>query len=123
MTSAVLLTITLTLGSWHADRNRHFNESNPGVGVELACDGRHLAFGYYFNSSWRHSVYAVVGIETPQRWGLSVGAEVGVATGYRYPVIPLAFPYLRAGTRHAGVKINVLPTLRPIVGVQAWVRF
>ena len=61
-----------------------FNESNPGIGVEVQWQPRHgLAAGYYRNSVDEDSLYALYQY-TPLALGryVRVGAMVGVVTGY-----------------------------------------
>lgn len=113
-----LATIVFTIASLHINDSRHYNQINPGVGVEWAIDdASHVGAGAYLNSSGRWSIYGSLGRAwTRHRYG--VGAELGLVTGYRYPVIPLAFPYITFSSGRFAVKINVLPIRRPIIGVQ-----
>lgn len=102
--------LLLTLFSHHFLERREFNETNPGAGIEYRLNrNTFVGGGAYFNSNRKWSTYSTL------RWQWKcVGLEFGGATGYRYPIIPLAFAYVMVGP----VKVNVLPSKRPIVGVQ-----
>lgn len=111
MGTAVLV---LTLMSHHFRYERDFNERNPGVGIELPISGRpgyHVGVGGYDNSQSRLSIYALAG--RGWTWG---GVDVGAVTGYQYAVLPIVAPYLKLGP----VKVSVLPTPRPVLGVQLY---
>ncbi len=114
----MLAALVFTLASFHLNDSRHYNQINPGVGIEWVNGATHYGGGVYLNSSARLSVYGVVGWETNPARRIGVGVEVGAVTGYSVPVLPLAFPFVRMGP----VKVNVLPTRRPIIGIQLRLR-
>lgn len=118
----MIAALVFTVASLHLNDSRRYNQVNPGFGVEWELDDRTRAgMGAYLNSSARLSVYGSVNREvTFGRFG--VGLEVGAVTGYEWPVLPLVFPF---GTVRLGrwqIKANVLPTNRPIVGLQVRVQ-
>ena len=114
----MIAALVFTVASLHMNDRRHYEQMNPGVGVEWAVDEiARAGTGAYRNSSGRLSVYGTVNREMDfGRFG--VGLEVGAVTGYKWPVLPLAFPFVRASFGSWQVKVNVLPTKRPIIGVQ-----
>ena len=108
----------LTLASYHvgADPGR-FNRVNPGLGIERTAGARSIGVGVYQNSEWRVSTYAVLGYERGGR--VSFGVQVGIATGYRWPVLPIVAPYVRVKFGAGfSVRILALPARRPILGAQ-----
>jgi hypothetical protein len=113
-----VLAVLVTLASLHLNDSRRYNQINPGLGIERFIGSTHVGAGAYVNSSARLSVYGVVGWETNPARRIGVGLEVGAVTGYSIPVLPLAFPYVRVGP----LKVNVLPSRRPILGFQLRLR-
>lgn len=114
----MLAALVFTIASLHLNDSREYNQINPGIGVERSIGAGHVGMGGYINSSGRLSVYGVVGAE--KKLGkVALGVEGGVVTGYKVPVLPLAFPYIRLGP----IKLNVLPSRRPILGFQLRLRF
>ncbi len=98
------------------------NSFNPGASLERRIGSWHVAGGYYYNSSWRHTVYAVAGREKWFADRVSVGVEAGAATGYTRGVIPAGVLFARVGSRALHVKVNVIPFSRPSVGFQVGIR-
>lgn len=99
-------------------RSYHFgggyNNFNPGAGFEYRLNRTfHVGAGGYYNSIENFSAYALVGAETTGSKFFGVGGEVGIITGYAYPVIPAAMPYVRIGSREGrfNLKIDALPPL------------
>lgn len=74
------------IGSRHFP-DRRFNQSNPGLGVEMDSGNWQFAVGEYKNSYYRHTSYAAVGYLPVHIGGWSAGIVGGPATGYEYPVI------------------------------------
>lgn len=115
MTFAALV---FTVASLHVNDSRHYNQINPGLGSEWCCAfSYYVSGGAYVNSSARLSVYATVGKRFlgPR---VGVGFHVGGVTGYRYSVLPLAFPYVYVRVGRVDVQVNVLPIRRPVLGFQ-----
>jgi len=75
------------IGSHHIHPYRHFDEFNPGVGVECSLAAQWAASaGYFRNSLDRPSFYAGA-VYTPQyaHWGwFRLGAMGGVISGYNF---------------------------------------
>lgn len=114
----MIAAIVFTVASLHLNDSRSYEQFNPGVGVEWTVDETTRAgVGAYRNSSGRLSVYGSVNREMDfGRFG--VGLEVGGVTGYKWPVLPLVFPFVRVAAGRWQLKVNVLPTNRPIIAVQ-----
>jgi hypothetical protein len=80
------------LASYHLHPYRHFDEFNPGVGVECSITPQwEAAVGYFRNSLDRPSFYAGA-VYTPEfahwKW-FQLGAMGGIITGYNYGQIGL----------------------------------
>jgi hypothetical protein len=75
------------LGSYHINPDRHFEDFDPGIGVECAVRPEwSAAAGYFRNSLLRPSFYGGA-IYAPEslHWGaVRVGAMGGVISGYNY---------------------------------------
>lgn len=114
----MIAALVFTVASLHMNDSRDYQQFNPGFGVEWAVDEiTRFGLGAYRNSSARLSVYGTVNRE--MNFGrVGVGLEVGGVTGYKWPVLPLAFPFVRVSFGRWEIKANVLPTKRPILGVQ-----
>ena len=113
-TSISLMTASRHVGDrTYVDDNRlrRFNEFNPGLGVEHRfTKNLHGTVGGYFNSVRGFTFAAVGGFETDGDKKFGVGAEGGVATGYRYALTPVVLGYARFGKRdHFNVRTNLMP--------------
>ena len=99
----------LMIGSYHIRPYRHFDEFNPGVGVECSVTRQWAAsLGYYRNSLDRPSFYAGA-IYAPQfaHWGwFRLGAMGGIISGYNYGRFGLGGPNNRTGPVIAPVAIT-----------------
>ncbi len=77
----------LMIGSHHIHPDRHFDDFNPGVGLECSVNRQWAAVaGYFRNSLDRPSFYAGA-LFTPQLtdWGwFRLGAMGGIISGYNY---------------------------------------
>ncbi len=112
------LFLVATLASHHFNDARHFQEWNPGAGIGMVVDRQWtVEAGGYRNSTNHPTWYAAVGLEHRWAW-LGVGGELGLVTGYRWPVMPIAFPYAVLILRRVDVKVDVLPMRSTILGVQ-----
>lgn len=116
---------------WDGERGgmRHFNEINPGIGVEyglgkLGPFNTYLTAGVYKNSVYRTSKYVAAGIETNGSKFLGAGIEGGLLTGYPDMKVPFAaIPYVRVGDADGvNLKVNVIPPIKNLtpmtVGLQ-----
>lgn len=75
------------IGSYHIRPDRHFEDFNPGVGIECNIRPQWAASaGYFRNSLLRPSFYAgAIYAPEPLHWGrLRFGAMGGVISGYNY---------------------------------------
>jgi len=81
------LWVDAMLGSYHINPDRHFEDFNPGVGLECTISPQWAAAaGYFRNSLLRPSFYggAVFAPES-LHWGAArLGAMGGVISGYNY---------------------------------------
>jgi len=112
--------------SYHANRDRHYNERNGGVFLE--CSGRTgYQLGYYKNSYLRDTYYGLVTYQPFEMFGMRFGAMAGVGTGYREKndqprggLSPLIAGLVSIEGKHAGA--NVIVGLS-VVGLQLKVKF
>jgi hypothetical protein len=116
--------VSVTLASYHAERDRGYNEINYGAGIESALpwDKWRVAGGFYRNSYYRTTWYAlgVREIWTAGRWKL--GVALGGATGYTRGRINLVAAPIAAweGDRYG---ITVFPLTPKVIGLQVKMRF
>lgn len=114
---------------WDNGQLRHFNEVNPGIGVEyglgkLGPFNTYVTAGVYKNSVYNTSKYVAAGIETNGSKFLGAGIEGGLLTGYPDMKVPIAaIPYVRVGdTDGVNLKVNIIPPIKNLtpmtVGVQ-----
>ena len=84
--------VDVMVGSYHIRPYRHFDDFNPGVGVECSVTPQWAAsFGYFRNSLDRPSFYGGA-IYTPEfaHWSwFRLGAMGGIISGYNYGQIGL----------------------------------
>lgn len=110
MICATAIAIGLHLGTYHLNRDRAYNEFNPGI--YAMCDG--WTAGYYRNSFSRNTVYAG---HTWERGPFSLTAAA--ATGYRRG-IKVGGEYVSAmvvpGFKVGAVRIGVIPPVGRIDG-------
>jgi hypothetical protein len=78
--------------SYHIDTNKHYNQDNWGLGVRLPKVD--VLVGYYHNSDYKSSFYAVYEARWKLTDNLQVGAAAGGVTGYKRAVSPLILPEL-----------------------------
>jgi hypothetical protein len=82
----------MMVGSYHIHPYKHFDDFNPGVGVECSVTSQwSAAFGYFRNSLDRPSFYGGA-IYTPEfaHWNwFRLGAMGGIISGYNYGHIGL----------------------------------
>jgi hypothetical protein len=75
------------VGSYHIHQERHFDDFNPGAGIECSITPQWAAaFGYFRNSLNRPSFYGGA-IFTPEfaHFGrIKLGAMGGIISGYNY---------------------------------------
>ena len=114
----MIAALVFTVASLHLNDSREYQQINPGIGVEWAIDDvTRAGVGAYRNSSSRLSMYGTVSRQKDMG-RFSVGLELGAVTGYKWPVLPLVFPFATVAIGRWQIKANVLPTTKPIVGFQ-----
>lgn len=114
--------LVLTTASYHENRERGYNERNPGVGIEhqVSADVRAMA-GTYRNSHDRQSAYAGAQWTPLKAGGFSFGAAAIAASGYEKDRLVLfAAPMLSYETGRWGV--NLLPATKSVIGLQVKLR-
>jgi hypothetical protein len=89
-----------------------FNESNHGIGYRTD-DG--VTVGVYRNSLYRTSVYVSKEFDVASRGPFTVGYGVGLATGYKYAVIPLAYPTVRVKFDRVTLAFGAGPPIKDVV--------
>jgi len=78
-----------TITSWHFDRDKKYNESNFGLGIEQRLNQEwSISAGYFRNSFDRHTNYAFVGYTPVEVMGWRTGLVMGGVTGYEEGVSP-----------------------------------
>lgn len=77
--------------SHHINVKKQFNENNYGIGYR---DSSGVLVGYYRNSEYRNSVYAVYEASWKLTDNLHIGALAGGVTGYKLAVTPMLLPEL-----------------------------
>lgn len=102
--------------SYHTDRAAGFNEFNPGLGlIARSGDSRwYVTAGGYYNSLYRPSVYAGVGLDLVSAGPFYVRAVAGVITGYAVPVAPALLPEVGVRFGRFGVAVHYVPRVESI---------
>jgi len=75
------------VGSYHIHPDKHFDDFNPGVGVECSITPQWAAAAGYFRNSLNRPSFYGGAILTPEfaRFGwLQLGAMGGIISGYNY---------------------------------------
>lgn len=72
-----------TIGSYHFDRDKPYNEKNYGLGLESVVEGDFRGHaGYYKNSFYRDTAYLMASYTPWRVLDAKVGPVGGFATGY-----------------------------------------
>lgn len=102
--------VSATTVSYHLDRSRHFNETNPGLGIEhsLTDDTRAIA-GFYRNSIYRESVYAGVAWTPLKTEYVRAGFVAGGITGYMVSPAPMLIPVVMFEGKRFGANLLFVP--------------
>lgn len=102
--------ISATTVSYHLDRSQHFNETNPGLGIEHGItENTAVVAGFYRNSISRESVYAGAAW-TPLRAGyLRAGFVAGGITGYKISPAPMLVPAAMLEGKRFGANLLFVP--------------
>ena len=124
---AIVVASILTFGNANADElsivahsfskhivNHNFNERNYGAALRLEKDDFAIQAGAYRNSFYKDTVYA--GVDwSPLHYNLSgcfnlnAGLYVGGATGYKYPVTPMAGAQTAVKCDNVFVRVRAMP--------------
>lgn len=103
--------LTASVASYHLNRNKGLNETNPGLGFTLTDGVLSRSVGAYKNSFNRTSVYAVAGY-MPIKIGnhFRFGIVGGLVTGYSdKPVLPVANVAMNIDYGDYGASIFFVP--------------
>ncbi len=79
--------LSASVASYHTDRSKDYNESNPGIGLEVSKGNHAAGLGTYENSYYQQTVYLTYSYRPMHLGKVSVGGFVGLATGYESPFI------------------------------------
>lgn len=114
---------TLACCSYHFERHGQ-NQTNPGVGFEHVTSERwRLVGGVYDNSSNATSFYAG-GVYTAWRAGaVSLGATLGLATGYGNTPLPILGPSVSLEGERFGLNLLIVPSAGGVAALQFKVRW
>jgi hypothetical protein len=128
------------IGSYHLHPYKHFDDFNPGVGVECSVTPEWAAtVGYYRNSLNRSSFYGGA-IYTPEfaHWSwVRLGLMGGIISGYNYGdygigsakrIGPVLAPAVITGWRRFGANFILIPPISAdnlpfTIGLQLKYRF
>jgi hypothetical protein len=110
--------IQVTLTSFHFDRKTDFNELNFGIGLGYDLGPATVSIGVYNNSHNRATWYLAAERTWPEGNWVAVGGFVGVATGYKHPVIPVAAPALTWGTPKVRLRTAYIPVDQGVIAPQ-----
>lgn len=94
--------------SHHINVKKDFNENNYGVGYR---DASGVLVGYYRNSEYRNSVYAVYEARWKLTDNLHMGVLAGGVTGYRWAVTPLVLPELALQVGRVELATTYIPKI------------
>lgn len=75
--------ISLSLLSYHTNRDNNYNEVNPGIIVEAG----HVIAGAYHNSHYRTTVFIGGRVAIAEFGPVKVDMVAALATGYRVPAV------------------------------------
>jgi hypothetical protein len=113
------------LGSYHInpDPNKHFEQFNPGLGVECWLNNQWALTAGGFRNSLRRPSYYGGGVWAPEfaHWGfIRLAVMGGIISGYNYgnwglgknhTVGPVAAPILMFEYKRVGANIIVIPPI------------
>jgi hypothetical protein len=109
--------LTTTVASYHFDRTSSYNENQlPSLGFERDYGGDwHGMVGFYNNSYYRTSVYALAAYTPWRVSGWHTGALFGAVTGYSHPVGGMVGAVAAHEWKDFGVNVAANPVA---VGIQ-----
>ena len=99
--------LSLTLGSYHFDRDKDYNERNLGIGYERHSGQWSFLTGYYKNSYYKDTVYLMAGYLPLRYENWRAGVVGGLVTGYESPF--LAGGVVSYNGRRYGLNIILAP--------------
>lgn len=106
--------VIVHVGSYHADRSKNYNESNPGLGLifKKPEDKFFLTFGGYRNSINRNSLYAGIGYELLAVGPFYARAELVAVSGYLVPLMVAPLPEVGVRFHGYGLALHYIPPLK-----------
>lgn len=105
MLTATVVAVGLHIGSYHEKPG--FNNVNPGIYARTSGD---QIVGVYYNSLKRPTVYVVQDFHLIKLGPVRSSVALGVATGYYWPVIPMAAAGVSVGPAH----ISFIPKVKGV---------
>ncbi|MEW6344017.1 MAG: hypothetical protein RXR20_24445 [Paraburkholderia sp.] len=130
------------VGSYHIDPDpgTHFNEFNPGLGVECWVNGQWAVTAGGFRNSLRRPSYYGGGVWAPEfaHWGvIRLAAISGIISGYNYgdwglgrnhTIGPVAAPIIMFDYKRVGANLIFIPPIPSdnlpfTIGFQVKVKF
>lgn len=104
------LWITGTLISYHTDRSSHYNEFNPGIGLEYKLSNKFkFVLGEYKNSIRRQSEYIGITYVPFEIKGVKIGFTMGLVSGYSDSIAPMILPVVGIEGQKVGINLIILP--------------
>jgi len=116
--------VSATVGSYHENRDRGYNEFNYGLGAELALPWEKWRFagGFYENSYERTTWYALAVREVWSVGNWKLGIAAGGVTGYTSGrVDSVVAPIIAWEGKRFGV--NLFPVTPSVIGLQVKMRY
>lgn len=107
--------LSASVASFHTDRTKQYNETNPGIGLEVTRGNHSAALGTYSNSYYRQSNYLTYSYRPLHMDAVSVGGFAGVASGYESPFIGGAVVSYEG--RRFGANVLIVPPVGDRSGV------
>lgn len=113
------------------DEIKPYNETNLGLGLEYEMkDNSSIRAGFFDNSHNETSVYGLVNVHTSYGTGVSVGINVGLATGYEArsgtTVTMVVLPAINFQYDRVRVELGAIPAIgeySSVMTLSAGVRF
>jgi hypothetical protein len=103
--SAENLRMIIHGASYHQDREKPYNETNPGLGIGYGSDAGYIECGSYENSFYLNSKYCFIGGSFRVVGDLRAGVLVGYVSGYSEELRSAAIPYLQ----YKAVRLLIAP--------------
>lgn len=110
--------LSASVASYHFEEAKeHYNQSNPGLGIEWGTENARVVAGFYRNSIERQS-RALGGALLTDSFlgGFRVGLAAGGVTGYEKSVTAFVLPILAFERGQFGANLALIPPVKEKVG-------